>query len=391
MHIDLTHPDFQAAIPILQAIEAAGFEAYFVGGCVRDSLLGLPIHDVDIASSAYPSEIKQIFKKTVDTGIQHGTVMVLDHGIGYEVTTFRTESTYQDFRRPDHVNFVRSLAEDLKRRDFTVNALAARHDGSLVDLFGGEDDLRQHVLKAVGNAHDRFHEDALRMMRAVRFQSQLGFTIEAATQQAIVANAPLLAHISIERIATEFVKLLAGIKRQAGLQTFIDCGLYQYVPQFSTHAAGLRKLAALPQTPLDSEAVAWTLVCACLKLDVAPTMKAWKQSNALKTTVQAAISLLASLPDADAWTLYQTGQTAVEVAVAALAYLAPAADGKAILAAYQALPIKRSNELAVNGQTLMAHGIKPGRAMGQALHRLELAVVNGTLANSQAALLAALA
>ncbi|WP_390404497.1 CCA tRNA nucleotidyltransferase [Lacticaseibacillus jixiensis] len=391
MHIDLTHPDFQAAIPILQAIEAAGFEAYFVGGCVRDSLLGLPIHDVDIASSAYPSEIKQIFNKTVDTGIQHGTVMVLDHGIGYEVTTFRTESTYQDFRRPDHVTFVRSLEEDLKRRDFTVNALAARHDGSLVDLFGGEDDLRQHVLKAVGNAHDRFHEDALRMMRAVRFQSQLGFTIEAATQQAIVANAPLLAHISIERIATEFVKLLAGIKRQAGLATFIDTGLYRYVPQFPQHEPGLRQLAALPQTQLDDEAVAWTLVCACLQLDVGQTMKAWKQSNALKTTVQAAISLLASLPDADAWTLYQTGQTAVQVAVAALAYLDPAADGDAILAAYAALPIKRSNELAVNGQTLMAHGIKPGRAMGQALHRLELAVVNGTLANSQAALLAALA
>ena len=116
--------EFLDAKPIIETIKQAGFEAYFVGGSVRDTLLGLPIHDVDIATSAYPREIKKIFKKTVDTGIQHGTVMVLDHGEGYEITTFRTESTYQDFRRPDHVTFVRSLEEDLKRRDLTINAFA---------------------------------------------------------------------------------------------------------------------------------------------------------------------------------------------------------------------------------------------------------------------------
>lgn len=127
-----------------------------MGGSVRDALLGLPIHDVDIASSAYPEEIKRIFKRTVDTGIEHGTVMVLDHGTGYEVTTFRTESAYQDFRRPDHVTFVRSLAEDLKRRDFTINALAVRHDGTIIDLFDGLTDLKNRQLRAVGDRMNGF-------------------------------------------------------------------------------------------------------------------------------------------------------------------------------------------------------------------------------------------
>ena len=137
--------EFKKALPILEKIREAGFEAYFVGGSVRDTLLGLPIHDVDIASSAYPEEIKQIFSKTVDTGVEHGTVMVLDHGTGYEITTFRTESTYQDYRRPDKVEFVRSLEEDLKRRDLTINALAMDDKGKIIDLFDGLKDLKNGI------------------------------------------------------------------------------------------------------------------------------------------------------------------------------------------------------------------------------------------------------
>ena len=215
-------PEFAEALPILEQIEAAGFEAYFVGGSVRDNLLGLPIHDVDIATSAYPAEIKQIFKRTVDTGIQHGTVMILDHGNGYEVTTFRTETGYQDFRRPDSVTFVRSLEEDLKRRDFTINALAMRADGEIIDLFDGIADLKAHKIRAVGVADERFHEDALRMMRAVRFESQLGFSVTETTQAAIEKHAALLEKIAIERIHVEFMKLMQRIERQNGLRTFID-------------------------------------------------------------------------------------------------------------------------------------------------------------------------
>lgn len=389
MQIDLTHPDFQAAIPILQAIEQAGYEAYFVGGSVRDALLGLPIHDVDIASSAYPEEIKQIFHKTVDTGIQHGTVMVLQHGVGYEVTTFRTESTYQDFRRPDHVTFVRSLSEDLKRRDFTVNALAARHDGTVVDLFGGIDDMQQHVLRAVGDAHERFHEDALRMMRAVRFESQLDFSIEAKTKQAIGENAALLEKISVERIATEFVKMMLGQARTAGLADFVETGLSEHAPMFAGHQRELENLAAIDPTPIASEAVVWTLIAAGLNLPVVKLMKAWKQANALSNTVQRAVALLPQLTSDDAWPLYEAGAEGVEAAALAQQYLQPGFDAQTILNAYAALPIKSSKDLAVDGGMLIKHGFKPGPKLGQTLHQLEMAVVSGNLANDQATLLKA--
>lgn len=170
--------EYKKAIPVIRKIEAAGFEAYFVGGSVRDTLLGQKIHDVDIATSAFPEEIKQLFPKTIDIGIEHGTVLVFHEEEQYEITTFRTESTYQDYRRPDSVSFVRTLEEDLKRRDFTINAFALKEDGEIIDLFDGLTDLENHVLRAVGRPFERFHEDALRMMRGLRFVSQLGFKLK---------------------------------------------------------------------------------------------------------------------------------------------------------------------------------------------------------------------
>ena len=183
MQVEKIPQEFTVALPLLQQIRAAGFEAYFVGGSVRDTILGLPIHDVDIATSAYPAEIKAIFERTVDTGIEHGTVMVLDHGEGYEITTFRTESGYQDFRRPDKVEFVRSLKEDLKRRDLTINALALAPDGTVIDMFSGLDDLKNKTIRAVGDPTERFFEDALRMMRTVRFASQLDLKVFSKSRQ----------------------------------------------------------------------------------------------------------------------------------------------------------------------------------------------------------------
>ena len=205
MIVEQIPSEFQQALPVLKTIQDNGFEAYFVGGSVRDTIMGLPIHDVDIATSAYPAEVKALFKKTVDTGIEHGTVMVIDHGEGYEVTTFRTESGYQDYRRPDKVTFVRSLADDLKRRDLTINALAMDMNGKIVDLFGGLDDLKNHLIRAVGVPAERYHEDALRMMRTVRFASKLDFAIDPTTEKAIAENAPLLAKIAVERIHEEWV------------------------------------------------------------------------------------------------------------------------------------------------------------------------------------------
>ncbi|KRM55993.1 CCA tRNA nucleotidyltransferase [Lacticaseibacillus sharpeae] len=391
MHVDLTHPEFQAAIPILQKIEAAGFEAYFVGGCVRDALLGLPIHDVDIATSAYPQEVKAIFRRTVDTGIQHGTVMVLDHGTGYEVTTFRTESTYQDFRRPDAVTFVRSLKEDQLRRDFTINALAARHDGLIIDNFNGLADLDAHLLRAVGNAQDRFHEDALRMMRAVRFESQLGFTLEAATAQALADNASLLQHIAVERIATEFTRLLLGINRAAGLSSMLQAGLYTYCPLLVGHKAELSRLQALDSRQIKHEDVAWTLLTAVLGVKPVAFMKAWKQPNDLTGTVDHAVKLLPALltGTADNLALFNAGAASVSAAIGAASYLQPGFAAAAWQARYQALPMHTAKDLALTGQMLLDAGMQPGPQLGRALAQARTAVISGQLPNDAAALLAA--
>ena len=214
-------PDvFQQAMPVLKKLEDTGFEAYFVGGSVRDILLHRHIHDVDIASSAYPEEVKNLFEKSIDTGIQHGTVTVLFDGNSYEITTFRTESGYQDYRRPDHVTFVQNLDEDLKRRDFTINALAMDTQGNIIDLFNGLDDLDKKIIRAVGDPEKRFHEDALRMMRAVRFMSQLNFNLEENTNQAVADHHQLLKKISVERIREEFVKLELGKNARQAFKIF---------------------------------------------------------------------------------------------------------------------------------------------------------------------------
>lgn len=193
---------------IIAQLEAAGFEAYAVGGCVRDMLIGRTPDDWDVTTSATPWQVKQIFHHTVDTGIRHGTVTVLLAREGFEVTTYRIDGVYEDGRHPSKVTFTPSLAEDLKRRDFTVNAMAYNDQNGLVDLFGGMEDLDRGVIRCVGDAAERFGEDALRLLRAVRFSAQLGFVIADDTRAAITELTPHLAAISAERIQAELVKLL---------------------------------------------------------------------------------------------------------------------------------------------------------------------------------------
>lgn len=195
---------------IISILESNGHEAYAVGGCVRDCILGKIPHDWDITTSALPEQVKALFSRTFDTGIEHGTVTVLMHGVGYEVTTYRVDGKYEDGRHPKEVTFTASLEEDLKRRDFTINAMAYNDSRGLVDLFGGEADLEAGIIKAVGNPTERFTEDALRMLRALRFSAQLGFEIEPVTYQAIKDLAPTLERISAERIQVEMVKLVTS-------------------------------------------------------------------------------------------------------------------------------------------------------------------------------------
>ena len=200
----------EGAREVLEKLHGAGFEAYVVGGCVRDSVLGREPQDWDVTTSAKPQEVKALFRRTIDTGIRHGTVTVMVGKEGYEVTTYRIDGKYEDGRHPSQVTFTPSLEEDLKRRDFTINAMAYNEKDGLVDLFGGMEDIRNRVIRCVGDPMARFGEDALRMLRAVRFSAQLGYAIEEETKRAISRLAPSLKKISAERIQAELVKLLVS-------------------------------------------------------------------------------------------------------------------------------------------------------------------------------------
>ncbi len=224
------------AISIMEQINAAGYEAFVVGGCVRDVLLGKAPSDWDITTSAKPQEIKKIFRHTIDTGIQHGTVTVLKkHGekyTGYEVTTYRIDGEYEDARHPKEVTFTGDLSKDLERRDFTINAMAYHPKSGLIDLFGGCEDLDASLIRCVGDPMERFGEDALRMMRAIRFAAQLDATIDPVTMEAIRVLAPTIAKVSAERIQTELVKLMMS-DRPADFILFYQSGLSKYfLPEY---------------------------------------------------------------------------------------------------------------------------------------------------------------
>lgn len=233
----------QAVEEIIGQINEAGYEAYIVGGCVRDTLLHKEPNDWDITTSATPAQVKAVFKRTIDTGIQHGTVTVMKRGQGYEVTTYRIDGAYADARHPKEVVFTPDLEEDLKRRDFTINAMAYHPDAGLVDPFGGRRDLEAHIIRCVGDAGERFSEDALRMMRAVRFAAQLNDQIEERTFEAIRELAPSIEKISAERIQSEMVKLLMSDHPEQ-FRTFYQCGLTAYfLPEFD------RMMAAVQNNP----------------------------------------------------------------------------------------------------------------------------------------------
>ncbi|MGN1175381.1 MAG: CCA tRNA nucleotidyltransferase [Roseburia sp.] len=217
---------------IIDCLEQAGYEAYAVGGCVRDTLLHRVPGDWDITTSAKPMEVKKLFRRTIDTGIEHGTVTVMLDKEGFEVTTYRIDGEYEDARHPKQVAYTKNLLEDLKRRDFTINAMAYNKRDGLIDAFGGIEDLKKGVIRCVGNPMHRFSEDALRMLRAVRFAAQLGFSIEENTKKAIVTLAPNLSKISAERIQVEFVKLLTS-NHPEELRTLYETGITGIIfPEF---------------------------------------------------------------------------------------------------------------------------------------------------------------
>ncbi|HJD15859.1 MAG TPA: CCA tRNA nucleotidyltransferase [Candidatus Enterococcus stercoripullorum] len=393
MRINNLPQEFKNALPVIDKLNQAGYEAYFVGGGVRDCILNLPIHDVDIATSAFPAEIKEVFEKTIDVGIEHGTVLVLYQDESYEITTFRTESTYQDYRRPDHVDFVRSLEEDLKRRDFTINALALNAQGQIVDLFNGLEDLQNKRLKAVGIAAERFQEDALRMMRGLRFVSQLGFDLEEKTQAAITTHAPLLSKISVERICIEFEKLLLGHNAQQAFQLFITTDCFKYCPQLADKQHFLLQMSEILRFSIQDLSVAWCLLIDQLGIAIKHQkafLKEWKLSNQRIHEVlllREALEIIKQRP-LDVLDYYQLNETCLTQ----LFYIAPfydlALSKESLLNQYRLLVIHSLKDLAINGNDLMqALNRRGGLWLKETLAQCERAVLLKEVANEREALL----
>lgn len=237
----------EAVNEILQQLNHHGFEAFAVGGCVRDMLLGKIPKDWDITTSASPWQVKEIFRRTIDTGIQHGTVTVMINDAGYEVTTYRIDGEYQDGRHPKEVIFTSDLKEDLCRRDFTINAMAYSDKTGIVDEFGGMEDLKNGIIRCVGNPLDRFREDALRILRAVRFSAQLGFFIESNTMSAIAQIASNLIKISKERIQMELTKLLLSDHPEQ-MEMVYETGISPYISE-AFHQINHKMFGVVPALP----------------------------------------------------------------------------------------------------------------------------------------------
>lgn len=381
---------FLLARPIIKKIEASGYEAYFVGGSVRDLILNREIHDIDIATSATPEEMKRIFPKTIDVGIEHGTILVLHEGRPYEVTTFRSESDYKDFRRPESVTFIRSLHEDLKRRDFTMNAIAMDGDGQLIDPFNGQEDIRNKVIKTVGNPRERFNEDALRLMRAIRFVSQLGFKLEDETERALSTLVHLLDHIAIERIMAEMIKLLEGRYKEVALNLMLRSNLYRHLPSIFNNKDLLFKILQYEFVSLNESGM-W-LLALHLQNSQSPTddLKKWKfPTKKIKFLVVAYSFLLKRLQND--WTdteLYRAGIKIARLVEQVSSVLnGQNANIELIEKQIEQLPIKSRSEITVNGNDLINWTKqKPGPWMRIIFEQLETAIISREIPNERSAI-----
>ncbi|MFJ7975318.1 CCA tRNA nucleotidyltransferase [Peribacillus sp. NPDC096379] len=385
---------FTEAIPVIAAIEEAGYEAYFVGGSVRDSLTGRLSNDVDIATSATPDEVKAIFPKTVDVGIAHGTILVLHESGNYEVTTFRTESGYSDFRRPDEVNFVRSLREDLQRRDFTMNAIAMDRKGKLIDPFGGKEAIQKKEIVTVGNPDERFTEDGLRMMRAIRFVSQLSFKLNLDTYASLKKHVHLMEHISVERILVEFEKLLLGVERKKSMELVVDSYLYDYLPGFKSYKSQLERVGTYSIEELKNIEELWGFLLVLLDIEnIESFLRNWKMPMKNIRFIQSVVRLVKQDPSflQDKFLLFKEGEKAAVSAASVRAVLENTNVKNAINTVketYKNLIIKSMSELALTGHDLLAwtSDRKPGPWVKEAMDGALQVVLTGKVANDKVAI-----
>lgn len=382
---------FLSAVPLLKKLEDSGYEAYFVGGSVRDYLLNKQISDVDIATSATPEEVKRIFPRTVDVGIEHGTVLVLHHQKSYEITTFRTDGEYQDYRRPTEVAFIRNLEEDLKRRDFTMNAIAMDRKGKVSDPFNGQEDIKDQVIKTVGFAVDRFREDALRIMRAVRFVSQLGFQVDRETQSALSTLGPLLEKIAVERKRAEFEKLLMGSHWHKAVTILLEAGLNDFLPGLDKRKQQLEKLLTFDSDPLRLTE-RWSLLIFCLELtdsQIEAFLRNWRLPVKEIKDIKHIMFFLQKRLEMDwsVYDLYMAGREAVQSVENLYFVINGIKQEESVhkwIAVYDSLPIKQRSDLAVTGTDLKdwLHR-NPGPWLKETILKIEHAILNGQIKNDK--------
>lgn len=265
---------FEDAVSIIHRLEEHDHQAYFVGGCVRDFILQREISDIDIATSAPPEKVQNLFENVIPIGIEHGTVIVRHLHNSYEVTTFRVDGSYSDSRHPDDVTFIQTIDEDLKRRDFTINALAMDRSGNVLDLFNGVEDINNKLIRTVGIGKDRFHEDPLRIIRALRFSSQLGFIIHPDTLNDMKRIGPEISQLAVERIRVEITKFFGGSYIDDGIEYLKTTGLYKYLPVMINYPYIVKQL---PKTlhPLNSFSEVLVLF---YYLEPSITLKEWLDS-----------------------------------------------------------------------------------------------------------------
>lgn len=367
---------------VIRMLEEAGHEAVFVGGAVRDHLLNKEPKDIDIATSAELAEVKAIFRNTIDIGLAHGTVLVVLNGEPIEVTTYRTEGTYTDHRRPDDVQFVKSLHEDLLRRDFTMNAIALTKDGELIDPFDGRKDMDSCLIRAVGNPSDRFQEDALRMLRAIRFSSVLDYTIEEKTFHAICTYAEQIRHISVERVKIELDKLFTGKNIVHAFWYMEKSGLHQFLPLFPNRTSHLGQ--AIPfATALEG----WAYLAIEGDYSSSIMSKAYKLSTSerkiimsIKELFEKRISRLYTIDDYYAYEVHVLETT--EKLFRAFYPEDTTVTAEEMKSKKQALPIQSMADITVSGKDLIQWACcKGGKWTGEWMEKIEFAVLHQTCEN----------
>lgn len=376
---------------IIATLNEAGFQAYIVGGAVRDKLLNKPVNDIDLATDATPTEVTALFEHVIPVGIEHGTVIVRADHLSFEVTTFREEAGYSDFRHPDEVSYVTDLTTDLSRRDFTMNAMAENKQGTIIDPFDGKADLQARLIRAVGEPLERFQEDPLRILRALRFASQLGFMIETNTYEAMQTRLPLITALAIERVRVELDKLIQAENCRMGLHQAEALGLFDYLPVFKDSPSLIMKVRA-SECPFNG-LTDWFVYLAYLEkhFDLSTFIKAYKLSNKDKQVMNDLYDTLMFYQSTGVSDrlVYQLDKASIHRFCALVFHIfGENLSPDDLLDQKQALPIQSRQELAVDGHDLrrLLTDKAPGPWLRELIGVIEQNVVSGSLPNKKRAI-----